>query len=222
MLKYDYYSFSRLSCFQNCPAKFKFNYIDKIKIEQNNPALIKGSKIHDILEKINLKNFDYTNNEYYNIIKTFISSDLGQDILNKKSINELGIAFDYNMNPFCLDTFPSDKRILFKGFIDRVNKVENGIELIDYKTGNYKDYIYQDFSQLSYYALWFHKKFNFDQIQIRYVYVEHNKENSLILNNFNLIEKDLLKNIIEIEKCNNFNKKISKLCNWCEFKDICK
>lgn len=48
------YSHSRLSTFENCPLKFKFQYIDKIKPEEpwTSVEAFMGSRAHDTLEKL--------------------------------------------------------------------------------------------------------------------------------------------------------------------------
>ncbi len=47
------YSHSRLSCFEQCPLRFRFSYIDKIKteIEETVEAFL-GKRVHEALEKI--------------------------------------------------------------------------------------------------------------------------------------------------------------------------
>ena len=47
------YSHSRLSAFEQCPLRFKFQYIDRIKpdIEQSIEGFL-GNKVHDTLEYI--------------------------------------------------------------------------------------------------------------------------------------------------------------------------
>jgi len=47
------YSHSRLSCYEQCPAKFKLQYIDKVEteVEQSVEAFL-GSQVHETLEKL--------------------------------------------------------------------------------------------------------------------------------------------------------------------------
>jgi len=47
------YSHSKLSAFEQCPLKFRFKYIDKIKpeIEQTIEGFL-GNKVHEVLETI--------------------------------------------------------------------------------------------------------------------------------------------------------------------------
>ena len=46
------YSHSRLETFKNCPLKYKFNYIDKIKREEEGIEAFLGSRFHEVMEKI--------------------------------------------------------------------------------------------------------------------------------------------------------------------------
>lgn len=47
------YSHSSLSCFEQCPHKFKLNYIDKVKteVEESIEAFL-GVRAHETLEKL--------------------------------------------------------------------------------------------------------------------------------------------------------------------------
>ncbi len=53
------YSHSRLSCFEQCPNKFKLKYIDRVEsdIEQSVEAFL-GSRVHETLEKL-YRDLDY-------------------------------------------------------------------------------------------------------------------------------------------------------------------
>jgi len=52
-LKMMIYSHSRLAAFEQCPLRFKFQYIDKLKpdIKQSIEGFL-GNKVHDTLEWI--------------------------------------------------------------------------------------------------------------------------------------------------------------------------
>lgn len=47
------FSHSKLSCFEQCPLKFKFNHIDKIEteIEETVEAFL-GQRVHEVLERL--------------------------------------------------------------------------------------------------------------------------------------------------------------------------
>jgi ATP-dependent helicase/DNAse subunit B len=48
------YSFSQLQLFQQCPRKYQYKYIDKIKEKEfeSSPDLILGQSVHKVLENL--------------------------------------------------------------------------------------------------------------------------------------------------------------------------
>jgi len=48
------FSNSRLSTYEQCPLKYKYQYIDKIKVEEaaDTVEAFMGSRVHDALEKL--------------------------------------------------------------------------------------------------------------------------------------------------------------------------
>ena len=48
------YSNSKLSTYENCPQKYKFHYIDKIKLPEAPEGIeaFMGSRVHETLEKL--------------------------------------------------------------------------------------------------------------------------------------------------------------------------
>ena len=69
-LKYAPYSFSKISSFNSCPQKFKFQYIDKIGAFIETPALIRGRAVHYCIENFHLDISEYSD-EIKNNIKQF-------------------------------------------------------------------------------------------------------------------------------------------------------
>ena len=68
------------------------------------------------------------------------------------------------------------------------------------------------------------KKFkDVNEVEIVYEYIEHQEFNSVVLErqylqNYSL---ELVKLIHEIENCEDFNKNISKLCDYCDYQEHC-
>lgn len=209
------YSFSKISTFKNCKYQFKLRYIDKIP-EPKNTALVKGNKIHKALETLDTSKLEP---ELKQIANNFINSELGQNIFNKVSVNETRILLDSKAEPSSVY-----KESEFVGYIDKIIINNNHVELIDFKTGKYKDLIYQDFTQLILYALYVLQKYPLEFVRLRFVYVEHLKENVLDFNknSVNVYKTKLLNDIQEIENCKEYVKNPTRLCDWCGFKNICK
>jgi putative RecB family exonuclease len=154
------YSHSRLCAFEQCPLKYKFRYIDKIKpeIEKTIESHL-GSSVHDTLEWIynsvkenpeNIPNLDDIINYYIKVWQKGLSEEtliVKKQFTQKDYLNK-GIQFlaDYFQKyyPFRDGTIECEKEIIIeldentkiKGFIDRLvyNIEEGNYEIHDYKT----------------------------------------------------------------------------------------
>lgn len=219
------YSFSKLQCFEMCPRRFKFTYIDKIKPQTIPEALTKGRKFHEILENYT-KHQEYKDKypEEYEKVQNFVKSKVSEqylDAINEKIkvLKEHAIGLDNNLNPCKY----SDKKCLFRGKFDLATIIGNTLNIIDYKTGANKSEVYQDYRQLMFYALYFFKKSaNIDKIKISYIYVYHNNENSMVLErkyikNYEYALKEM---ISKVESATEFPK-CMKLCSWCPYNHEC-
>lgn len=57
MIELDHLSYSSLSLYAECPAKWRFKYVQKITTKQS-PALIFGSAVHDTIELLLMRRFE--------------------------------------------------------------------------------------------------------------------------------------------------------------------
>jgi len=137
------YSYSSLSMYQKCGLMFKFQYIDKLPTTFiQNQAIMEGRMVHRILELSSnrtyedvlmtlveeFRNYDTSKKLLDSITKEYISPLFYKDLL----LTEHKLTFTY-------------KDVEFVAIIDRINKVDNEYELIDYKYGNYE---YTNFDSL--------------------------------------------------------------------------
>lgn len=157
------YSHSRLSSFEQCPLKFKFQYIDMIvpDIKEFIESFL-GNKVHETLEWVYKQVFKNIQPKLDEIIQHFIlnwNKDFNSEIrIIKEEFNSdyyfnQGIKFLVNYFqtnfPFDDNTIAIEKRIFInldnegryklQGYIDRIvhNKEDNIIEIHDYKTGSF-------------------------------------------------------------------------------------
>lgn len=215
------YSLSKIQCFEQCSMQYKFRYIDKVKCTQNT-ALTKGSKIHSLLENYNTETIDNAeNSSEREIVKKFFNSNVYNKYIKifKEHTSELAIGlkvFDNNLIPCNYN----DKEALFRGKID---VLKNNF-IFDYKTGKSKTYENQNWTQLTWYAIWLFLNSDYDKVVIGYFYVEHNQANLKILERKDL--NDMIKEmLVRIKEADSFDG-VAKyhntpLCNWCGYYDIC-
>lgn len=156
------YSHSRLSCYEQCPQKFKLQYIDKVETEvQESVEAFLGSRVHDTLEKL------YRDCQHHKIntleeLLGFLRSEWEANwsdaivIVNDEytAENYLKMAEKYisdyyaRYHPFNQGrTVALEERILItldpvgeyklQGYIDRLSEGKDGFyEIHDYKTNS--------------------------------------------------------------------------------------
>lgn len=223
-MKYSPYSFSKLSLHEQCNRKFKYRYLDKVKpAKRDMTALLKGGAVHSILENYPEKSKHKLAPKYQYIVDGFIKTDLGKKYIQE---NQERIVPEYSFGltkDFEPTTYKS-KDAVFRGFIDYISIIENTLNILDWKTGKYKEPKWQTYEQLLFYAIYFFKKYKqIHKIRISYVYVEQDSENDLILERKYLenYESNLRNMIYSAESDKEFKKCPSKLCEYCEFKTHC-
>jgi putative RecB family exonuclease len=69
------YSHSRLSCFEQCPQKFKLHYIDKVEteVEESIEAFL-GVRVHETLEK-HYRNLQHQKKNSLEDLLVFLNSE---------------------------------------------------------------------------------------------------------------------------------------------------
>ena len=175
------YSHSRLSCFEDCPQKYKFQYIDKIETEvEETVETYMGSLVHETLEKLYRDLQYHKKNTLHDLIGflreewvknwsdsiLIVKKEYGSN--NYMKMAEKFITGYYNRyTPFNQGkTIALENRIIInlddsgdyklQGYIDRLSEVKDGYyEIHDYKTNSrlpLPEYIEED-RQLALYAI---------------------------------------------------------------------
>ena len=160
------FSFSRINTFNNCPQKYKIQYLDKIRTDCNSIEAYMGNRVHDVLEKlyqINSLNKEYISfDTLYNMYNESWKEEWNENIFiskykfNKNNYNQLTV---YKTGLICLknyykrfnqkgyfkeNIYATELKIEVKiggyhfiGYIDRLDIDSSGIiDIVDYKTGN--------------------------------------------------------------------------------------
>jgi putative RecB family exonuclease len=156
------YSHSRLSCFEQCPQKFKLQYIEKIETEEKGSIeAFLGIRVHEALEKL-YRDLQYQKQNTLEDLLTFLETEWNANwsddirIVNKEyqPENYLKMARKYlsdyfqRYHPFDQGrTVGLEELIRIKldpegdyklqGYIDRLTETGNGsYEIHDYKTNS--------------------------------------------------------------------------------------
>jgi len=243
----DHFSFSQLASFENCPLQYKFMHILKIPTKGKSNFSF-GKSIHNSLHKFV---FDSCNgqDENYNypsfdclmeIYKKEWIDDWYEDTKEQEQFFENGKKILKNFyedfttakpKVFTFDDVPAlEKTFSLKidgnnviGAIDRIDDIQGGVEIIDYKTGNPKTSLGTDERfQLLIYHLAARKIFNLAVKKLTFFYVEDGSK-------FSFEPKDgdedktekKIADIISKVKRSNFKPTAGWHCQYCDFKNIC-
>jgi len=247
------YSHSRLSCFEQCPHKFKLQYIDKVEteIEESIEAFL-GSMVHEILEKLysdlryqkenSLDDLlNYFREEWeknWNDSIVIVKKEYGPE--NYLKMGEKFITDYYNRyKPFGQGkTISIEDRIMInlgdsgnyklQGYIDRLTEVKDGYyEIHDYKTNSrlpLPEYIEND-RQLALYSIGVRDKYpDAKDVRLIWHFLAFDKEIDSTRTDEELdeLKQNTIQLIDAIESEKEFQTNPSRLCDWCEFKSICR
>jgi len=247
------YSHSRLSCFEQCPQKYKFQYVDRVKAESAETVeAFLGTRVHEVLEKL-YRDLQYQKENSLDDLLNFLREEWhknwNDDIIivkkeytdkNYLKMAEKYIADYYNRYyPFNQGrTIALEERILvdlddfgeyrLHGYIDRLTEVEDGYyEIHDYKTYSrlpLREYIEND-RQLALYMIGVKNNYpDVKDIHLVWHFLAFNKEVDSTRSDEELenLKKETIELIDKIENEENFEPKPSYLCEWCEYKSICR
>jgi len=244
------YSHSRLETFRNCPLKYKFNYIDKIKRKEEGIEAFLGSRFHEVMEKIyrDLPFKKYSLDELLDFYDDIWDKKYDDKVIiaNKerkaKDYKDIGRKFieDYYKRyypfnrgkilgierPVMIDLDGKGEYRL-RGFIDRLNRTKDGIyEIHDYKTSKSlpEQSKMDEDRQLALYQIGVQKLWDdVNQVELVWHYVAFDKEirSRRTKEELDALKKDTIDLIRKIEATREFLPNESILCGWCYYKNIC-
>lgn len=239
--EYAPYSHSKIDSWASCPKKFQFNYIiNPPRIEVPNPVLEKGTLFHGILEFDMVDKLDKF--ELPDTFKALNKNDaeviIGQALAfteeseiyawikslpgTKVSEQEIFLGVD-------LEPVDSMDKALIRGFIDLiiVDEKTKSCYIFDWKTGGKSKADLKKWpkpkDQLELYAVWANQKYGVDYIETAFVYVEHDHMAKYVFESKDIpaLKAKFKTKINTIETDKIFQKNLTQLCAWCDFKEPC-
>lgn len=245
--QYNKTSYSALQTFKQCPQKYKFQVIDKIKAPKSKEAVF-GSKMHEALKFFHSKYpVSPTLDELLNLYKDIWDSDPFRSqeedmIYFSEGIKILKNYYQYflknkdNFTVLDIESYfrifienpETNQKCILAGKIDRIDKLQNGtIEIVDYKTTKRlpsQAEVDNDL-QLSLYCLAISLRWptsSIEDIKSSFYYLKHQELISTKRTKKQLedVKEQIWKRLAEIEK-SDFKPIPSALCDWCGYKKIC-
>tara|TARA_Y100000310_G_scaffold328113_1_gene395667 strand:+ start:1452 stop:2603 length:1152 start_codon:yes stop_codon:yes gene_type:complete len=243
------YSHSRLSTFGQCKYKYKLQYIDKVKVDiPTTVEAFMGSIVHKTLEKL-YNDLKYQRvNELKDLLIIYNDNwekEWTDDILivkkeytaddYKKSGKKFITDYYNHYNPFDQMTIigleTQDTMLLPDGNsyhirIDKLACKDDVYYVCDYKTNRWmKDQAEADEDkQLAMYSIWVKNRFkDAKKIVLLWHMLAFDKEvvSERTDEQLQKLQEDTIKVIKEVEECKEFPTTVTKLCDYCIFKELC-
>jgi putative RecB family exonuclease len=239
-------SYSKITAYEQCPLKFKYQFIEKIPTDTS-PVLFLGQVVHETLEQFYKQGMDTGLEDLQDLFReiwkqrrneyrekgelTGMSKDHEREF-GIKGLDMLANFHASNLNKpevppvleeFARATLPNG--IPYIGRIDRMDLVgENAYVVIDYKTGKLNKK-YLDFDQLLSYA-WVMAENGYNIVGAMYYFLAPNVTEVQEIQLFTLTEiRDRLtarcSKVYEALGKSEFEPKRGILCKWCDYQNMC-
>jgi RecB family exonuclease len=212
-MKYGPYSYSRFATFTKCPAKFKFNYIDKVKVEFiPSPAMERGSEIHNSLEAYIRGHTEHLHPD--------IHEHYGQFFFSLRETYDCQPEYKWGIDMDMASCSYDDPDVMVRGFMDlRFIPTDERVQVFEYKTGKiYREHTAQ---QWLYGTATLIELPDQDGVDVTAVYLDQKQNKKIHYPAMMLGEyKSMLTNEIETIENTPLDEFIPKpqwSCKWCQF-----
>ncbi len=243
-----YYTASRLKDYLQCPLKYRFAHIDKIKKDTEGIEAFMGTCVHNALEKMLFLNKEYDREPAYELAEQLYlkawdelyhpevvirKPDLTPEDYKRRGLMMLRNYFEIEAEQDFGCLLDIEKRLRFDlgenkigGKIDRLHRDGGTIHIIDYKTS--KDPMSQEDAdsdrQLGLYELGIRQEFpDVQAVELHWYMLGHKEVVTSIRDEE--ARRQLAERICriaeEIEGTNEFRPSEGSLCGWCEYTEEC-
>lgn len=222
------WSYSKVDCYKKCPQKYNYRYVQRLPTPERDikpdDALVLGSAIHKGLETNSVEQALHEYSKHF-----YIEGQLHEyeKIKIEHWISEIAYQFVDGQHELQI------KHPNWTGFIDYTDDER----IIDFKYSNYKSL---DGTQLMLYAYlmgWKHKKLYYlyipktkirqkktetvEQFIMRLCATLNDARIDMVEVNYDQKQVDEFLNYVETIDENNTEARPSKLCEWCDYRQIC-
>ncbi len=245
------FSNSRLSTFEQCPLKYKYQYVDRIKVEvAKTVEAFMGSCVHEALEKL----YRDLKLQKHNSLDDLIAYYNDTWIINWTDDIKI-VRKEYNTENYrktgekCIEDYysryaPFQERVLgieTREFVnldpegkykwnvrmDRLDYLGDGrYEIHDYKTAGAlpkQEHMDED-RQLALYSLWVKQNFkDTEKVDLVWHYLVFDRElrSTRTKKQLEKLREETLEAVKKAVSANDFPANESNLCNWCEYQSMC-
>ncbi len=245
------YSHSRLATFEDCPKRFEYRYVLKIRTDSEGIEAFVGKRVHEVLERLykaadrgQVPSLEKVIYRYHRLFEESYDADRVRIVREDTPVEfyrqtgERCLTDYYRRHyPFDSDetlgveqriTFALDEKreYRFQGFIDRLVRARDGaIEIHDYKTSRRaatQKQVNED-RQLALYQIGLADRYPDQPIRLVWHYLQQNRKltSTRTPEQLRYLSEDTMSVVDRINDETEFKPKRSALCDWCEYNDRC-
>lgn len=237
-------SYSAFDTYQNCPLKYKFQNIDRIKTPKSKEAVF-GTIVHETMKFIHTPGIlsptlDQAMEHFSNSWNPAVfdtpeeeRAAFSQGVKIIQDYYQRNNPANFNIvnleSRFQIEIGKDENKHIISGIIDRIDRTEDGFEIIDYKTTKKmpnQEKVDGDI-QLSVYLKAFLSEYpkeiqNLDKLQVSLYFLKHGVKLSAqrTLEQLKKSEEMFLETIKLIEE-EKFEPNVTPLCAWCGYQKLC-
>lgn len=229
----------KLQLYETCPQQYKFVYVDRVGDEYKTakPYLTMGAHVHNALHDFYAK-FEASQRTWERLEgllrqrwaenrKGFVDRDEERK-WGLKAVNMLKLYFqnmDVSVTPNMLEdyySFDVDPIISVLGRIDRVDEVEGGWHVIDYKTGAFSEEGVNEL-QLMLYSLIISRKTQQNVVKASFLYLPSFTWYSIEPkpDDYDYVIERVKLSVKKIMSDQAFTPRVNQYCKNCDFIEIC-
>jgi putative RecB family exonuclease len=237
-------SYSAYDTYQNCPLKYKYQEIDRIKVPKSKEAVF-GSTLHEVMKFIHTPGIlsptlDQAMEHFGNSWNPAVFDNPDEERAAFSQGVKIILDYFQRNNPadfnvvnlesrFQIEIGKKENKHIISGIIDRIDRTLDGFEIIDYKTTKRmpdQEKVDNDI-QLSVYLQAFLSRYpkeidNLDKIKVSLYYLKHGVKLSAKRTAEQLKQSEqLFLDTIRIIETGAFEPIVSPLCDWCGYQKIC-
>jgi RecB family exonuclease len=236
-------SASRMGKYEQCPQSYYWQYIEKLE-KPERTSLIFGNVMHEVFETL-IKNGEkkYHPTEAKILFENILTqTPLTEPKYYKDGLDIISLFFKFYPrfpslvsvdeapcveHKFDMSLFNNDgDEVLVTGKIDRVDQTNNGIQVVDYKSGfyipSYEDLVSS--TQTKMYLMVIRKMFpSIENITFKFIYLREMKDVVINANDIDLInfESYLFYLSSRIKNDTTWVPQLNNFCSFCDFNAKC-
>ena len=237
------FSFTQLVAYGHCPLQYKCAHVLKIPV-QGSGSLSFGKTMHGTLQTFFERWMERQNNGMILVswdelqsfyaqkwVDEWYESSEQRNAYRAAGLDQLRSYYDTLIHERPRPLFVEHGFTLnigdvaLKGRVDRIDEVEGGVEIIDYKTGTpktKKDLNAQDKMQLMLYQLAARDIFGLEPARLTFHYLKDNTRVSFLAKEKQLEAlRDTIGSQIQTIRARLFDPTPGFHCQFCDFKDVC-